>query len=182
MSGAYAARDVLTNTIDTVSENKVGCTFTLSKQAFRVRSHHKLQLTYTHHSNTLMLAKTCLQEPAEADDWYESELCKDEVWKLNKALYGCRKAPKLWHQHVVGLLKGLNYDPPLTDPSCFRNDEPNTYLFIHVDDGLLFGPRIEVFRLVEFLSNQIVMRIVGRIERLGDKMFFLGRVIVKTAR
>ena len=129
-----------------------------------------------------MLAKTCLREPAEADEWYESELCKDEVWKLNKALYGCRKAPKLWHQHVVGLLKGLNYDPLLTDPSCFRNDDPNTYLFIHVDDGLLFGPRIEVFRLVEFLSNQIVIRIVGRIERLGDKMLFLGRVIVKTAR
>ena len=40
-------------------------------------------------------------EPPEADDWYESELCEDEVWKLNKALCGYRKAAKLRHQHVV---------------------------------------------------------------------------------
>ena len=37
----------------------------------------------------------------------------------------------------------------LTDPSCFRNDETNTNIFIHVDDGLLFGPRSEVSKLVE---------------------------------
>ena len=28
----------------------------------------------------------------------ESDLNEDEVWKLHKALYGYRKAPKLWHQ------------------------------------------------------------------------------------
>ena len=43
----------------------------------------------------------------------------------------------------------LNYHPLLTDLSCFRNDELNINIFIHVDDGLLFGPRIEVLRLVE---------------------------------
>ena len=64
-------------------------------------------------------------EPPEADEWYESELCEDEVWKLNRALYVSRKAPKLWHQHVVRLLESLNYHPLLTDPSCFRNDELN---------------------------------------------------------
>ena len=39
-------------------------------------------------------------EPPESDELYESELREDEVWKLNKALYGYRRAPKLWHQHV----------------------------------------------------------------------------------
>ena len=58
----------------------------------------------------------------------------------------------------------------------------NTNIFIHVDDGVLFGPRIEVLRLVELLSNQVLMRIVGRMEKLGDKFFFLGRVIERTAR
>ena len=55
-------------------------------------------------------------------------------------------------------------------------------IFIHVDDGLFFGPRIEVLQLVELLSKQILMRIVGRMEKLGDKIFFLGRVIERTAR
>ena len=78
--------------------------------------------------------------------------------------------------------KVKNYHPLQTDPSCFRNDELNINIFIHVDDGMLFGPRIEVLRLVELSSNQVMMRIVERMEKLGDKIFFLGRVIERTAR
>ena len=76
-------------------------------------------------------------EPPEPDEWYDAALREDEVWKLNKALYGYRKAPKLWHQHLVSILESLNCHPFLTDPSCFRNDELNINIFIHVDDGLV---------------------------------------------
>ena len=68
-------------------------------------------------------------EPPEPDEWYDAGLKEDEVWKLNKALYGYRKAPKLWHKHLVSVLESLNYHPLLTDPSCFRNDETNTKYF-----------------------------------------------------
>ena len=88
-------------------------------------------------------------EPSEPDEWYGAGLKEDEVWKLNKALYGYRRAPKLWHQHLVSVLESLNYHPLLTDPSCFPN------IFVHVDDGLLFGPRSEVLKLVELLSKQV---------------------------
>ena len=40
-------------------------------------------------------------EPPEPDEWYDAGLKEDEVWKLNKALYEYRKAPQLWHQHLV---------------------------------------------------------------------------------
>ena len=80
-------------------------------------------------------------EPPEPDEWYDAGLKEDEVWKLNKALYGYRKAPKLWHQHLVSVLESLNCHPLLTDPSCFGNDETNTNIFAHVDDGLMFGPK-----------------------------------------
>ena len=121
-------------------------------------------------------------EPPEPDEWYDAGLKEDEVWKLNKALYGYRKAPKMWHQHLVSVLESLNYHPLLTDPSCFRNDETNTNIFVHVDDGLMFGPKSEVLKLVELLSNQVLMRITGRMEKTGDKIYFLGRVIERTAR
>ena len=101
------------------------------------------QSTYTQHSCTLMLMKSCVRSHQNPDERYESELREDEVWKLNKA-NGCRKAPKLWHQHVVSLVESLNYHPLLTDPSCLRHDELNINIFIHVDDGLLCGPRVEV--------------------------------------
>ena len=92
-------------------------------------------------------------EPPEPDEWYDAGLKEDEVWKLNKALYGYRKAPKLWHKHLVNVLESLNYHPLLTDPSCFRNDETNVNIFVHVDDGLMFGPKNEVLKLVELLSR-----------------------------
>ena len=49
----------------------------------------------------------------------------------------------------MSVLESLNYHPLLTDTSCFRN------IFVHVDDGLLFGPRSEVLKLVELLSKQV---------------------------
>ena len=114
-----------------------------------------------------------LFEPPELDEWYDAGRKEDEVWRMNKALYGYRKAPKLWHQHLVSILESLNYHPLLTDPSCFRDDETNTNVFIHADDGLLFGTRSEVMELVELLSKQVLMRIVGGMEKLGDKISFL---------
>ena len=118
----------------------------------------------------------------DPDEWYDAGLGGDEVWKLNKALYGYRKAPKLWHKHLVSILESLNYHPLLTDPSCFRNDETNKEMFIHVYDGLLFGPKNEVLKLVELLPKQVLLRISRRMEKLGGKLFFLGRVTERTAR
>ena len=115
-------------------------------------------------------------EPPEPDEWHDAGLKEDEVWELDKALYGHRKAPKFWHQHLVSV---LNYHPLR---SCFRNDETNTNIFVHVDDGLMFGPKSEVLKLVQLLSKQVLMRITGRLEKTGDQIYFLVRVIERTAR
>ena len=118
-------------------------------------------------------------EPPEPDEWHDAGLKEDEEWELDKALYGYRKAPKLWHQHLVSV---LNYHPLLTDPSCFRNDETNTNIFVHVDDGLMCAPKSEVLKLVQLLSKQVLMWTTGRVEKTGDKIYFLVRVIERTAR
>ena len=97
----------------------------------------QLQLTCTQAFLHADVDQELFAESPEPDEWYESELREDEVWKLNKALYGYRKAPKLWHQHVVRLLEGVNYHPLLPDPSCLRHDELNINTLIHVDDGCL---------------------------------------------
>ena len=146
----------------------------------RSRTTSQFRLTYTFlHAD---VDQDLFAEPPEPDEWYDAGLNKDEVWKLNKALYGYRKAPKFWHQHLVSVLESLNHHPLLTDPSCFRNDETNTNIFVHVDDGLMFGPKSEVLKLVELLSKQVLMRISGRREKTGNNIYFLGRVIERTAR
>ena len=47
---------------------------------------------------------------------------------------------------------------------------------------LLPGSNLEVHRWNEFLSSQLMMRIVARLERRNDQFFCLDRVIVRTAR
>ena len=110
------------------------------------------------------------------------EESEEEDWKLQNSLYRKRKARKLTHPHVLLLLESQNYHPLLTDPSGFRDDELDINVFLHVDDGLLIGPSIEILRSIEFLSKQVMMRAVGRLARLGDPIFLLGRVIVRTTR
>ena len=153
MSGAYTAQDVFTNTVNVVSENDAASSHDRHNDP---ESNH---ITVSIDVHTAFLHADVDQdlfaEPPEPDEWYDAGLKEDEVWKLNKALYGYRKAPKLWHQHLVSVLESLNYHPLLTDPSCFRNDETNTNIFVHVDDGLMFGPKNEVLKLVELLSKQV---------------------------
>ena len=73
------------------------------------RNHHPewdyitTAMTYTQHSCTPTLTKSWLQSHQNLTSGTESDLREDEVWKLNTALYGYRKAPKLCHQHVVSL-------------------------------------------------------------------------------
>ena len=100
------------------------------------------------------------------------ELNEDEVWKLHKALYGYKKAPTLWHRHVVTILENRNFHSLLTDSSCFRNDHLDINIFIHVDDGLLFAPNTELQRLIEHLSRQFMMRSAGKLVQRNDQYSF----------
>ena len=90
------------------------------------------------------------------------------MWQLHKALYGYRNAPKTVEPTCCDSL-GKTHLPPTPDRSeLFRK--------------LLFGPNIKILPLMKLLSSQVMMRIVERLARLGDQIFFLGRVIVRTAR
>ena len=72
---------------------------------------------------------------------------------------------------------------PTPDGSkLFQKRATNTNIFVHVDNGLMYGPKSEVLKLVELLSKQVLMGITGRMEKTGDKFYFLDRVIERTAR
>ena len=79
-------------------------------------------------------------------------------------------------------MASLNFQSLLIDLSCFRNDDLDINIFIHVDDGLLFGPSSELQRLIEHLSSQVMMRKVGRLAQQNAQVFFLGSVIMITVR
>ena len=73
------------------------------------------QLRLTH---TQMLAT--ISEPPEPDEQYDAALRDDAVWKLIEGLFGCRKAPKLWHQQVVSILEQFLLSPTLDRSKLFQ--------------------------------------------------------------
>ena len=79
------------------------------------------------------------------------------VFVLDKAAYGLRDAPLLWHLRAVEVLKEIGYRPLLHDGCTFalRHSTTNqllALLTLHVDDLLLAGPMAQVKDLQDKLS------------------------------
>ena len=56
-------------------------------------------------------------------------------------------------------------------------------MFSHVDDGLMFGPSIQIIPLILALVDSSRDAHCGRrLAQLDDQIFSLGRVIVRTTR
>ena len=75
-----------------------------------------------------------------------------EVWKLRKALYGLRVAPKLFQDHLTKMFGELGLKRSVTDPSVYFGKDASGKLDVlivnHVDDPLLCvnRNRIDVIR------------------------------------
>ena len=81
------------------------------------------------------------------------------------------------------LRESLNFHPLLTHLGCSRNDGLDIHMFIHVDNGLRFGPSIDILLFVEHLSIHVMHDAhCGTIGSAGRSNIFLYRVIVRTAR
>ena len=102
MSGAYTARDVFTNTVNVVSENDAGCGNN-EPESNHITVSIDVHTAFLHAD----VDQDLFAEPPKPNEWYDAGLREDEVWKLIKALYGYRKAPQLWHQHLVNVLESL---------------------------------------------------------------------------
>ena len=47
-----------------------------------------------------------------------------KVWRLNKALYGLKSAPKAWTQHLASVLKSLGWERSVLDECVFLKEIP----------------------------------------------------------
>ena len=63
-----------------------------------------------------------------------------KVWKLLKALYGLRRAPKLWYKELKSFLQRLGFQPCPEEPCILINKETKLVLFLYVDDMLIIAP------------------------------------------
>ena len=109
------------------------------------------------------------------DSGYQEYLCDDGsmIMKLLKALYGLRKAPKLWRDTFRAVLIEDGYKETSADECLyvkFYDDSTSTDVSIHVDDGYLTTSNlVEAEKLIEKLGNVFKLKVTR-----GPRHLFLG--------
>ena len=80
------------------------------------------------------------------------------VWKLKKALYGLKQAAREWHKALVELLSEIGFDRCHSDPALFVSRVGKCFIFLWVDDLLIFSEK----ELLQPLVDKILATFDGR--------------------
>lgn len=95
----------------------------------------------------------------------------DHVWRLKKAIYGLRQAPRAWFDKFSNFLLEFGFQCSFPDPSLFIYHQGTDliYLLLYVDDMILTGNNEALIeRLLQQLSGEF------RMKDMGDIHYFLG--------
>jgi hypothetical protein len=107
-----------------------------------------------------------------APEGYEKMLGR--VLKLKKALYGLKKAPQLWYNHLRTTLEELSLKQVPRIPCLFSN--AHIIVFFYVDDIACLFARSKATYYAEF--EQALMERY-EVRRLGELKWFLGIQVVR---
>ena len=89
--------------------------------------------------------------------------------RLNKALYGLKQSPRLWYEHLLGILENYDFKAMPYDSAIFINSAEKIIIVCHVDDLIITGPDQSVIdTLINSLSRSI------KLEKIGNINQFLG--------
>ncbi|CAI7826575.1 unnamed protein product [Closterium sp. NIES-54] len=93
------------------------------------------------------------------------------VCRLNKAIYGLKQAPRCWYARLVEALKALGFKFSRCDESLFmtEGEEEKVFLFVYVDDILLFSPSLERIKEVQ---GKLKETFLGKVR--GPVGYYLG--------
>jgi hypothetical protein len=113
-------------------------------------------------------------------EWLDPVLSRTCNWvKLKKALYGLRKAPKLWFDAINGFLLSLGFTQSEADPNLYSKQgttgsaQGDIHLLLYVDDILLFYPQTDAGKCdAELVTNALMAKF--KMKDLGVARQFLG--------
>ena len=93
--------------------------------------------------------------------------------KLRKALYGLKQSPRLWYEHLLGVLKKHGFQEMPYDSAIFIHPAQKLIIVCHVDDLIMTGPDPSLIeKCVSELSKSL------KIEKIGNINQFLRMQIV----
>lgn len=102
---------------------------------------------------------------------------KTKVCRLKKAIYGLKKAPKLWNECISEFLKSLGFSQSKYDSCLYMKTLKNgqkIYILIYVDDVLIVALDLpEILKLKQKFNERFEM------SDLGEAKHFLGLEITR---
>ena len=97
----------------------------------------------------------------------------DDLWLLQKTIYGPRRSPHHWFNHITGALKRLGLCPLPNEPCIYTGrlipDEAPIYIGIYVDDFTYFSTSNATKRTFEERLGKEI-----EVEFMGPVTWFLG--------
>ncbi|KAG7554412.1 Integrase catalytic core [Arabidopsis suecica] len=98
---------------------------------------------------------------------FEEKGSESKVYKLNKALYGLRQAPRAWNNKLNQILKELRFEKCSKEPSVYRkrvNEASILIVAVYVDDLFVTGSNLKVItRFKEEMASKFEMSDLGRL-------------------
>ncbi|CAI7811460.1 unnamed protein product [Closterium sp. NIES-53] len=88
------------------------------------------------------------------------------VYRLHKALYVLKQAPRAWNEEIGTTLIAAGFDRSACDEALYIRfvDEEPVYVLVYVDDLLLVSPRLELIGQVkEVLAQRYQMKDLGEV-------------------
>lgn len=97
---------------------------------------------------------------------FEVEQQESKVYKLNKALYSLRQAPRAWNKKLNKVLGELKFERFFKEPDLYRRQEMDHILLVavYVDDLLVTGTSLELIdEFKKGMSAKFEMRDLGKL-------------------
>ena len=84
---------------------------------------------------------------------------KDEVWMLERALYGLRRAAQKFQAYLTQLILNLGFEQCKAEAMMFAHRGRKLKVIIHVDDPLTSGPMDNIMWFYEEVNRHVPVRI-----------------------
>ena len=101
------------------------------------------------------------------------------MWQMKRAMYGTRRASRLFQEHMKGVLKEAGYAALKVCHQVYHCFETDPMAAIHVGDIIAEGEPEKLHRLDEVLGRLVVVKVLDRVgPRVGEHGQYLKRHIV----
>ena len=85
------------------------------------------------------------------------------LWRLLKATYGLKTAPKAWQDFVASVLKDLEITRCKSDSNLYYHKSSRVHLLLYGEDVLIFGKREAAQHLFDELAKRVLFGGTGEL-------------------